>query len=524
MTASKPFLREATGLVREFSWFEAFLISSSVVLPSLWSYASQIAFVATAVPGADWVLSEHLGLLFTLPLAIVYVLLSMSMPRSGGDYVWITRGVHPVIGFISGWSFWISLLAIVGIEGFINSTVVLPIALVSFGYALGNQFLVGLATTVATPVNGFLLGLMLILVSSVIAGLSAKIFSRVMTILFILIMLSAFLSFYVLGSSSHIAFQNAVNGYGGTNMTYNGIINQAQSSGWSYVPLSFSLTLMSVPLAVLLYNGQNFAAAASGEIKNVKSNMRYAILGSLIFAWVLNIIGTQLSVNVVGYQFVQASLALGSNWPLAAPPWMPLFVSMLTNNFPILFLIQLGWLLTFFWNIPGFLLVATRYVFAFSFDRALPSKLADINDRFHFPLKAAILNTILATVFLILASFTPYLGIFLNSVAIWSVVWFMGSVVAVILPYKKKQLVSFLPGAGWKIPLLTIVGAISMIFMAANFYFSVTTPAIGPSTIQADAILATIFVSGLVVYVLAYTYNKRRGIDLNMVYSEVPPE
>jgi amino acid transporter len=279
-----------------------------------------------------------------------------------------------------------------------------------------------------------------------------------------------------------------------------------------------------VPLSVLLYNGQNFAAAASGEVKNVKSNMRYAIVGSLIFAWIINIIGTQLAVNVVGYQFVQASLALGSNWPLAAPPWMPLFLSMLTNNFAILFLIQLGWLLTFVWNIPGFLLVATRYVFAFSFDRAFPSMLADINERFHFPLKAAIVNTIGATLFLVLASFTPYLGIFLNTVTIWSVVWFLGSAVAVILPYKKKELVNFLPGSGWKIPLLAILGAISMAFMAANFYFSVTTPAIGPSTPQADAILAAIFVTGLVVYAIMYLRNKSRGINLNMVYSEIPPE
>ncbi len=328
----------------------------------------------------------------------------------------------------------------------------------------------------------------------------------------------------MLGTSTHADFVNALNGYGGTNITYSGIISQAQASGWSSVPLSMGASLLSIPLAVLLYNGQNFSAAAAGEIKNVKSSMWYAILGSLFFAWLLNIIGTQLSINVVGYDFVQAALSLGSSWPLAAPPWMPLFVSMLTHNFALLFLIQLGWLLTFLWNIPGFLLVATRYVFAFSFDRVFPGRFADINDRFHFPIKAMILNTICAIIFLTLATFTSYLGIFLNSVAIWSIVWFLGSAVAVILPYKKKDLVKSLPGSGWKVPFLSIVGFIAMIFMAVNFFYSVTTPAIGPSTPGADAILITIFVAGLIVYFVSNSINKRKGIDLKLVYADIPPE
>ena len=524
MAQKRVFLRDATGLVRSFSWFDAFLISSSVVLPSLWSVASQIAFVATADPGADWVLSEHLGFLFTLPLSIAYVLLATSMPRAGGDYVWITRAAHRVVGFMSGWGFWISIAATVGIEGYINSTVILPIALVSLGYGTANPSLITLASTVSAPIPAFVLGLVLIVASALIAGLGAKVFSRIMTLLFILIMLGAFLSFYVLGTSTHMDFVNAVNGYGGTNMTYNGIISQAQATGWSYVPLAMGATLTSIPLSVLLYNGQNFSAAAAGEIKNVKSSMWYAIPGSLVFAWLINIIGTQLAVNVVGYQFVQAAFAVGSAWPLPAPPWMPLFVSMLTKNVGLLFLIQLGWLLTFFWNLPGFLLVATRYVFAFSFDRVFPARFADINERFHFPLKAMALNTVCSIIFLILATFTSYLGIFLNSVAIWSIVWFLGSAVAVVLPYKKKDLAGGLPGAKWKIPLLSIIGAIAMVFMAGSFYFSVTTPAIGPSTPGADAILLAIFVVGLIVYYVSNSLNKKKGIDMKLAFAEIPPE
>jgi amino acid transporter len=519
------FAREATGLVREFSWFDAFIISSSVVLPSVWSYSSQIAFVASADPGADIVTSEHLGLLFTLPLAIVYVLLSRSMPRSGGDYIWISRLVHPVVGFMAGWSFWIAIISVFGTEGVIFGSVIVPDSLVALGYGLNNSYLVSLSSTLTTTTSWvFILGLVLIVLAFLITILQPKIFSRVMIALFSLIMLGTVVSFLVLATSSHSNFVNAINGVGGTNITYDGIINKAKSAGWSFVPITTSITLLSTPLAVLLYNGQNYSAAVSGEVKSVRRSMLYAIVGSLIFAWIINVIGTVLSLNVVGYQFIQASLALGSSWPLAAPPWMPLFISMLNHNAAVLLLVQLGWILTFFWNLAGFLLVATRYVFAFSFDRAFPTSLSDISDRFHNPIKSLILNFGVAVIFLAVATFTSFIGLFLNSVAIWSVVWFLASLVAVVLPFRKREIASSLPGGGWKVPLLTIIGVISMAFMAVNFYFSVTTPAIGPSTAQADVILAVIFVVGLVVYFTSYFLRKRRGIDLKLIYSEIPPE
>src|SRR5208282_6237989 len=100
-------------------------------------------------------------------------------------------------------------------------------------------------------------------------------------------------------------------------------------------------------------------------------------------------------------------------------------------------------------------LVATRYVFAFAFDGVLPVRFADIAERHHFPTKAAVLNFVIAAIFLVLATFTPWLGLFLNAVTIWSIVWVLASLVAIILPLKKKEL-SSLPGGTWKIPLVSI--------------------------------------------------------------------
>ncbi|HXY82247.1 MAG TPA: APC family permease [Candidatus Saccharimonadales bacterium] len=522
--AKVSFVREATGLVRDFTWFDAFLIGTSVILPGIYGYSSVIGFIAGADPGANFVLSAELAFLFMIPLGLTYVLLTWVMPRSGGDYVWVTRVAHPVIGFMVAWGLWLSLLAILGIDGYLFSTLILPISLVSFGYSTGNVGLIALASAVTSPVTAYVLGLLMILISFLIIIPGPRVFSRLMAIMFAIVMVGTLVSFGLLMSYSHTDFINSFNQMVGPNVSYNSIINQAQSAGWSFAPISWGATLLSIPLSIVVYNGFNYASAAAGEIRNVKRSIPIAIFGSLLFALILTIVGTQLAVNVLGYDFIQASFSLGANWPLPAPPWAPIFMTMLNPNIGVVFLIQLAWLVSFFWNTAGFLLVATRYVFAFAFDGVLPVRFADVGDRFHFPTKAAVLNFIIAAIFLLLATFTPWLGLFLNAVAIWSIVWVLTSLVAIILPLKKKELMSSLPGGTWKIPLVSIVGVISLILMIATFYFSVTTPALGPSTLQADMILSGIFLSGLIVYVASYYDHKKKGANLSMVYSEIPPE
>ncbi len=458
------------------------------------------------------------------PLGFVYILIAGVLPRSGGDYVWISRTLHPILGFISGWGLWVSIIAIVGLDGYLTRTLVFPISLVSFGAILHSSSVVHMASQASTPTGGFLLGLMMIAVSTLIIVPGARVFSRIQTVLFAIIMLGTVISFGILVASSHQQFVNSLTGFAGTNITYNGVINQATAAKWSYVPVTLAPTLTSIPLSVLVYNGFNYSAAAAGEVKNVKKSMLVGILGSLVFSMIVTVVGVALTVNILGYKFIQASFFLGGSFPLPAPPWMPLFLTALNSNPLVVILVQAAWFISIFWNTAAFLLVATRYVFAFSFDRVLPTWLSDVNERFHFPLKASVLNLVVAAIFLYVAAYTPWLGLYLNSVTIWSILWIVVSIVAILLPFRKRDLVSSLPGGRWKFPLLSIIGVITLPLMIANFYWSVTTPAIGPSTFQADSILAVIFVTGLIVYIVSNSYHKAHGVDLRAIYAEIPPE
>jgi len=523
---AKPthFAREATGLVREFSAFDAFMIGAAVILPGIFGYSSVIGFISGADPGANFVISALAGFLIMVPLGFIYILMAGAMPRSGGDYVWISRTLHPIIGFVAGWGLWVSIVAIVGLDGFLTGSLIIPISLVSFGSALSAPSLISLAAQASTPTGAFLIGLTMIALSSLIIIPGARAFSRIQKTLFALIMLGTLISFGVLLTSTHQTFVNSLTGFAGTSISYNGVLSQAQSAGWSFAPVALAPTLTSIPLSILVYNGFNYSAAASGEVKNVRRSMFVGIFGSLVFALVITIVGVTLSLNILGYNFIQASFFLGGGFPLPAPPWMPLFLTALNQNIAVVSLIQAAWIISIFWNTAAFLLVATRYVFAFSFDRVLPTRFADVSARFHFPLKASVANFVLAAVFLFIASYTPWLGLYLNSVTIWSILWVVVSAVAIALPYRKRDLVSSLPGARWRVPLLSIAGVITLPLMLAIFYWAVSTPAIGPSTLQADSILAVIFITGIVVYLVSKAYHKAHGINLSDIYAEIPPE
>jgi amino acid transporter len=95
------FLRNATGLVKGWSAFDAFTYSfMSVNLVTLGMFYSFAVFAY--VPGASPVLSVLLSALAVTFLAVAYAGLVAVMPRAGGDYVWQSRILDGIPGIAVG--------------------------------------------------------------------------------------------------------------------------------------------------------------------------------------------------------------------------------------------------------------------------------------------------------------------------------------------------------------------------------------------------------------------------------------
>src|SRR4051794_28118059 len=99
--APSLFLRNATGLVKGWSGFDAFTYSfMSVNLVTLGMYYSLAVFAF--VPGGNPILAIVLAAVAVTFLAVAYSGLIAAMPRAGGDYVWQSRVLDGVPGIVTG--------------------------------------------------------------------------------------------------------------------------------------------------------------------------------------------------------------------------------------------------------------------------------------------------------------------------------------------------------------------------------------------------------------------------------------
>src|SRR5271157_5049704 len=101
----KVFLRESTGLVKNVSALDAIALNLSNM--SAGAALATIAFTMVAVntSGTNLVLASVFAFVLSIPQIVVYTIMTRRMPRSGGDYVWVSRALG---------GFWGSSLAFMG--------------------------------------------------------------------------------------------------------------------------------------------------------------------------------------------------------------------------------------------------------------------------------------------------------------------------------------------------------------------------------------------------------------------------
>src|SRR5260370_3667229 len=92
------FLRKATGLVREVSLFDAFVMNTlgmNVAVGGVFLFLQAPA----DFPGGSMLLAVIIGtLLMAFTLLWVYSDFAAAMPRSGGDYIFVSPALNPFLG------------------------------------------------------------------------------------------------------------------------------------------------------------------------------------------------------------------------------------------------------------------------------------------------------------------------------------------------------------------------------------------------------------------------------------------
>jgi hypothetical protein len=94
------------------------------------------------------------------------------------------------------------------------------------------------------------------------------------------------------------------------------------------------------------------------------------------------------------------------------------------------------------------------------------------------------------------------------------------------MPFTGKALYEVSPAAKYKIgkiPLITLLGSISVIFNITMAYYWLTVPALGINPSSMIFVIAA-YIVGLAWYVFWRAYRKRQGIDFSLAFKLVPPD
>src|SRR3984893_5517346 len=535
------FLRNATGLVKAWSTFDAFLYAFwSVNLVTLGLYGMSFVY---AIPDGQLLGAVLLtGVLVTF-WVLTYAQLVSVMPRAGGDYAWQSRILGGAVGFvlaITGWWFtlwlWTPIYANILVVQFFA-----PLA-----YTLG---LPDVATFFGSKTGIFVSCLIVLAFVTWVITLGMEGYARIQRICFWLGMVGLVAMIGLLLFSSHDAFVKAFNTEaaqlsGATGNAYQAPLDAATkggTTGISFGTFGFPSTLLLLPFLAFYLLWPVWGATLYGEVRGAKEYRKVfnAMFWGLWVTVALVAVIILLIVKTIGWDFYYAANA--AYWNSLAPgaavppvgiwPYPVMLAGWLVNNhlFQALLIAAMG--LWFFGWAGTLFLSSTRVIFAAAFDRVLPEWAANISAKRRVPYGSLILmivpSLVVSALFAYRASFQV---IFLDATAVIAVT-FLGTVIAAaILPWRRADIYRNSPIARWRvagIPVITVTGVISAIFLAfmiVEWSLNTVYGTAFTTNVLPLQYFAVTYLAAIAIYVVARVVRKRQGIDLARIHQEIPVE
>jgi APA family basic amino acid/polyamine antiporter len=535
VNANKPqlFVRQASGLVREFNISDTFVFN---VLGFALGLVLAIAptFLGGLYPNANVYMVITLGTILALFNGLTYGLFAAAMPRSGGDYVYIGRTLSPSLGFISNWGFsWSQFLGLGVYTAWTVQTALSP-ALSTFGYATGRNSFVELGSRVAEPAMIWGIGTLLLISVLLISIGGLRILKRFLNLLFLLAIAGTLVTLGLLLTTSHQEFVAAFNDFMLKNAqlpdAYNAIINLGRQNGLvTGGTTSFWQSVLALPVGYWVYIGFTYSVYIGGEVKEPQRTQSFAIIGALLFGYVLYMLILGQYYAVVGRDFNNA-VAIVQNLkdsPLPVGGSMSFFTGILTRNVLLNVLMGVSTFLWFYLLLFVMTTFCVRNIFAWSFDQITPKVFTKVTKKQGAPWAATLLIIALAELFLTLQAFV---GIaFINYIAMFSVCFLITGIAAIMFPYRKPHLFASAPAIVRRriggLPLIVIAGVGNVLLFAIILYSSLTNP--GVSGVQGwlpTVIVGGVYLLGALVYYIARAVRRGQGVDFSLLYVEMPPE
>jgi amino acid transporter len=341
---------------------------------------------------------------------------------------------------------------------------------------------------------------------------------------------------FVLLTTSHAEFVSNFDSFMATQadgQTYDSILASASDAGYVVEPSTLGAILLAIPIGYYIYIGFTYSSYIGGEVKEPAKTQPRMITLTLLFAAAMYLICLWRFYDIVDKDFVNSVVYLDNNTDdgsgLPVSPVLNLFTGIMTGSTILNVLMALSFFLWHFLLLFVIAMICTRNLFAWSVDRIAPDALTKVDSRFRSPWVATLVIIACAEVLLALYVFTTIFQDVSNYIVLFSIAFWIASFAAILLPYRRPEIFASAPDYVQRrvggIPVITLLGFGNLILFSMVLYSAFKLPAFsGPTGTDAVLFVIGVYLAGVVWYLVARALNKRRGVDLDLLYREIPPE
>jgi basic amino acid/polyamine antiporter, APA family len=524
------FVRKSSGLVKTGSPWRIFFMAFAVQGVGAFM-ALTFLYGVGPFPRTNILLAILIMIPFLQMFNVAYALMAGAYPRSGGDYVFGSRIVAPLYGFVTNFGWFIAICFFASTGAFIVMALGLAPALQVFGVITKHPSFTSAGVWLAKTDNAWLVASLLVLAFGVMVACGMKMFYRYQAItwwiggtLFLLLLI-------VYATSSHADFVRGFNHYmmatANQPHAYARLVAAAQHAG---VPHTYDFHDTLGLFAVMTATTTSTTALIGGEIRTpLRSQLLGGVGGGVTYCVVIFIIGLIIA-STTGLHFNLDATFLATQHPtLYTPSQLPVFTfyAFLCTTSPLLlFLMMVGILVIGAYLVPSQILYPTRMLFAWSFDRLIPKQVANVSPRFSSPIIATVISVLVCEA--LLALYGSGVITFINPILIFGVTSLLGSIAAFVMPFapRSRDYYSKSPVKReiFGLPAISVAAFFAIIFWVTALYVAFTYDALGANATSNILVAAVVFAIPICYYPAAKYYRKRQGMDLSANFAELPPE
>ncbi len=462
---------------------------------------------------------------FCLCEAMVYAFLVSSVPRNGGDYIFLRRlvsgwvgALFAVSGVVVGGALWMA------ITGWFASRVAVGPFLILLGQSTHDSGLARLGQLVLTPAGVLLLGLVAVAWSAFINMRGMRAYARLQRVLVVagsvaLLVLVTYFALTRLDTNNSAYSEILLRAY------YDGFQRSGHIGG-----LSAAVQLLPIVSFGLIYPGWiAFQAAEVKKASSLRVQSLTIVVGKVVsigFALVL----LPLPISHMGEELFGASAYLAVHDPDAFWVLAPRLFS--TAGTP-----WLAWVTLFslaiaanawFWLwVPNHTLAASRVLLAMSWDRLAPRWMGRLGERHGAPLLAILTFSMLSAALVLCAEWLGIWRLLIAATLVNLMTFGATCTAAALWPFSRRELYRESTAAPYEllgVPLITVTGLAFAAFAGYLAWRYLSLQVVAQASGTGTMLVALCAIYGVpVLTLLAYRWHRRRheGADIDLYFRDV---